>query len=384
MKNRLTALPLALFILLSLIGCVPRPAAGVLTEANVLIGTYTRTEGHVDGKADGIYRATVDLRTGAIGAPQLINTVTNPSFLALHRGNDKVYAVSELAQDGEPTGFLHAYRKTGGQLEEVAKLPSDGKAPCHVAIDPTREYVAVANYVGGVAKLYKIEDDGSMVAADKFVVTEAAKAGRSSWLHSTNFSPADNLVVVADKGLDKVWMFTLDREAGKLVPHEQTSVELDEGAGPRHAVWSTDGKMLYVINELGNTVDVLTYDRAEDRLSRQQTISTLPEGFTGESYCADIRLSKNGLFLYGSNRGHDSIASFAVDKDTGRLSATGHVSTHGTFPRNFTLTPDDNFLLAANQNSSNVTVFSVDSKTGKLTYTDQSFDVPTPVCLVWE
>ncbi|OAV45481.1 lactonase family protein [Lewinella sp. 4G2] len=363
--------------------CSPPPKALRTGEQKrtVFVGTYTRTEGHVDGKAEGIYRLTANLETGALSDETLVAEVINPSFVTVRKKNDLLFAVSELAQKGEPTGFVHAYRIVkGGGLYQINKLPTDGLAPCHVELDQNENFVVVSNYVGGVAMVYKIERDGRLTAVDKFEVPTTAKQGKDSWLHSANFSPDNRIVAICDKGLDRVWLFSMDESTGKLTPTRQGSIALPEGSGPRHAKWSDNGEFLYVINELSNTVTVLNR-QGGDVLSLEQTISTLPKGYREASYCADIHLHPSGQFLYGSNRGHNSIAIFSVNPETGLLTAADHQSTEGEYPRNFAISPNGKYLYAANQNTSNVATFRIDPNDGKLIKTEQAYEIPTPVCL---
>ncbi|NJC24635.1 lactonase family protein [Neolewinella antarctica] len=362
--------------------CTPplRPSGASTDEQSVYVGTYTRKEGHVDGKAAGIYRAVFNTETGAIKPYELVADITNPSYLKYDATTRRLYAVSELRREGEPTGYLHVLDERRGELREVAKLPTDGQAPCHIAHSGPSQFIVVTNYVGGVAKLYQNTADG-VVAVDKFTVPESAKNGRASWLHSSQFSPDTKILAIADKGLSKVWLFTLDVANRKLVPHPQVAVDLAEGAGSRHLVWSRDGGRLYVINELDNTINLLTYDRPQDRFSVDQTISTLPSGVTERSITADIHLHPNGRFLYGSNRGHNSIAVYAVVEGTGELTSLGFEPTRGAYPRNFTVAPNGKFLFVANQNTSNVTSYGIDPDSGKLTFTGLDYSIPTPVCL---
>ena len=188
--------------------------------------------------------------------------------------------------------------------------------------------------------------------------------------------------VVADLGIDTLMAYRIDQQAGRFIPHTPATVATHPGAGPRHFAFHPSGKFAYVINELDSTIIAYAFNDEEAALSPLQTLSTLPEDFTGTSYCADIHVAPNGRFLYGSNRGHNSIAIFQIDETSGRLTAKGHQSTLGDFPRNFTLDPAGRFLLAANQNSDSVHVFSIDQETGDLTETGYMLEAPTPVCLL--
>lgn len=374
-----------LFVLLFVLGCKSSTVAPVSPESDLTtayLGTYTRTEGHVDGQAEGIYRVNIDPRNGAFSNLETVARLINPSFLKLTDDKKTLLAVSELAQADEPNGFIHSFRIEGEELVEVSKLTTHGQAPCHIEIDKTGTYAIVSNYVGGVATVYRIMQGGVLVEASRYTIAEDIKAGKPSWLHSANFSPDNQHVVIADKGMDRIWLFKLDPETGELNPNLRLWVRFEEGDGPRHATWSADGRFLYVINELSNTIKVIAHDQTANSFTIIQTIPTLPADYAGTSYCADIHLHPNGKFLYGSNRGHNSIAMYAVDKTTGRLTPLGQESTRGEFPRNFSIDARGNFLFAANQNSNNVAVYRIGDD-GLLTFTGQDYEVMTPVCIEW-
>lgn len=347
------------------------------------IGTYTRPEGHVAGNAEGIYKVQVNESTGEIAKKKLVAELVNPSFLTYSPDKKYMYAVSELAQADEPTGFVYAYKVRKDSLEFINRLPTDGQAPCHVSIDQTGEFAFVANYVGGVVKMYHIEADGALVAADKkqFEGSSTHPQQDSPHLHSVIISPDNQLAVAPDKGTDKIWLFTIDHKNGQLIPTDQAFLKIQDGAGPRHLVWSENGKFCYVINELDNTVNVIAYNKTSKTFESIQVISTLPTDYTGESYCADIRLHPNGQFLYGSNRGHDSIVLYKVDATTGKLTFLSTESTKGTYPRNFRIDSQGKFLYAANQNSRNITSYAIDATTGQLNFTGFDFKIGTPVCI---
>jgi 6-phosphogluconolactonase len=196
-----------------------------------------------------------------------------------------------------------------------------------------------------------------------------------------NLDPANRFLLAPDLGMDKVMIYRLDLESGKLVANEPSHAPATPGAGPRHMAFSADGRFVYVINELGSTVSAFSYDADRGGLREVQSISTLPKGHSGDSTTADIHVHPNGEFLYGSNRGHDSIAIFRIDRTTGELSPLGHESTRGSTPRNFAIDPSGEFLLAANQNSDSIVTFRIDPRTGLLDATDQAATVPMPVCI---
>lgn len=353
---------------------------GDLATISAYVGSYTRDEGWVNGQGPGVSQIDVRVKTGRILKQRAIADITNASFVVESADERCLYVVSELAREDEPTGFIHVL-DIEKEYQEISKIPTGGKAPCHIEIDNTGNYIITTNYVGGVAKMYRRQVDGTLLPTDKFEVANALLPGGSPHLHSAQFSPDNRTVAIADLGLDRVWLFLLDAANGKLIPHDQGFVKLAEKAGPRHTTWSADGRFLYVINELNSTVNVIGYDEAKSRFNILQTITTLPAGWTGDNSTADLHLHPNGKFLFGSNRGHNSIAGFNVDQKTGLLTANGHESTRGDAPRNFSLSPNGRFLYAANQNTSTITVFSLNEKSGQLTYTEQGFVTGTPVCI---
>ena len=252
-----------------------------------------------------------------------------------------------------------------------------------ISIDQTGKFAFVANYVGGILKMYRIQADGALVPTDKkqFEGSSTHPQQDSPHLHAVIISPDNTLAVAPDKGTDKIWLFTIDHKNGQLIPTKQAFLKIQDGAGPRHLVWSKNGNFCYVINELDNTVNVIAYDKTSKTFTSIQAISTLPAGYSAESYCADIRLHPNGQFLYGSNRGHDSIVIFKVDTTTGKLTFIGTESTRGTHPRNFRIDAKGQFLYVANQNSRNITSYTIDATTGQLNFTGFDFKMGTPVCI---
>lgn len=377
-----TAMKNVLLLLLALSvlpGCGVKNA-GDAASVSAFVGTYTRNEGWVNGKSEGVYQIDTEQKTGRITGKRLIAKIDNPSFVVESADANYLYVVSELAHEDEPTGFLYVL-DINDNFKEISRLPTDGQAPCHIETDHTGQFVITSNYVGGNARLYRRQADGTLTMSDKFDVAKDLLPGRSSHLHSAQVAPDNRIVAIADLGFDRVWLFNLDAANGKLIPHDQSAVKLADGAGPRHMQWSADGRFLYVINELNSTVSVLGYDVPSDRFTVLQTITTLPAGWAGQNSCADLHLHPRGKFLYGSNRGHNSIAGFRIDANTGRLTANGHTATEGEFPRNFALSPNGRFLYAANQNSGTINVFSLNEKNGLLTYTGQAMDLGTPVCV---
>jgi len=272
-----------------------------------------------------------------------------------------------------------------GQLDFINQSATGGPGPCYVAIEATGKYAFAANYSGGSAAMVPINEDGSLAPASDFVQHEGSsvltRRQAQAHAHSCTIDPTNQYALVCDLGMDKIMVYKMDLENGKLVPNDTPFAKLHGGAGPRHFCFSPDGRFGYVINELDSTVTAFSYDADKGTLETIETVSTLPDGWEGESYCADIHMLSSAKFLYGSNRGHDSIVIFAVDQETGKLTCVGYESTQGKFPRNFCIDPTETFLLAANQNTDNIISYRIDQETGALTPTGEETKVPIPVCI---
>lgn len=353
-----------------------------LAFSPVYVGTYTKKEAHVNGKADGIYLLHKNNENGHLEMKSTVAKVVNPSFLTISPDRRNLYAVSEVA-DGL-SGFIYAFEiKNDNSLILLHKLSTDSPSPCHVSLDNKGQYVFVANYMGGVVKMYKRMDDGRLSPSDQINLegsgTHPEQGGPHA--HTVKVSPDDRFAFIADKGSDKIWIFKIDTAEGKLLPNEQHFMQLQDGAGPRHFTFHPNGKYAYVINELDNTINAYSYDSSVGGLSELQSISTLPGNFEGPSFCADIHVHPNGKFLYGSNRGHDSIAIFKIDENSGKLDLIDHVSTQGNFPRNFAIDATGSYLYVANQNSDNIVLFNIDKDNGSLIFSDHILDIKTPVCI---
>jgi len=351
-------------------------------EMLVYIGTYTR------GKSEGIYVYRLDGSSGALRFAGTAPGVDNPSFLATGPKQRVLYAVNEVAEfDGKPGGAVCAFSVApeSGALRVLNQQPSHGTSPCHVSVDKTGQFVFVANYGSGSVSVFPIQDNGQLGEAADFIQHEASdvepERRKAPHVHSIITDPANRYAFAPDLGLDRIMMYRLDLAHGKLKPNEKPWVQVKAGAGPRHFVFHPGCKYAYVINELDNTVIAFTYDETRGVLRENQTISTLPEAYTGTSYCADVHISPSGKFLYGSNRGHDSIVIFAVDGDTGKLTVVGHEPTQGKNPRNFAIDPTGTFLLVANQDTNTIVTFRIDRQMGGLVSTGNVTDVPTPVCV---
>jgi 6-phosphogluconolactonase len=338
----------------------------------VYVGTYT------SGRSEGIYLYTLD-GSGALHFNKLQAGVDEPSFLAISPKEHYLYAVNETTQ-GTVSAF--AIDPQTGELSYLNRQPSYG-SPCHLTVDKAGQYVLVANYGGGSVCVLPILE-GQLGEATSFVQHEGSSIDperqNAPHAHSVVLDAANRFAFSADLGLDKIMVYKFDVTRGKLRPHDEPWVQLSAGAGPRHFTFHPNGRYAYVINELNSTVTAFNYDPTRGTLSEANTVSTLPEGFTGENSCADVHVHPSGRFIYGSNRGHDSIVVFEIDERTGRLSYVDHAPTLGKTPRNFAIHPSGTFLLAANQDTDNVVTFRID-ESGRLTPTGHLTEVPTPVCL---
>lgn len=345
------------------------------------VGTYT-------GVSKGIYLFDLDAKTGALTSDGLVAETPNPSFLAIAPGGKYLYAANELGEfQGKQTGAISAFaiEPKSGQLRLLNQVDSHGTAPCHIVTDRAGKHVLAANYSSGSVTVVPIAADGSLGAPTATVQHHGSSVdpGRQEGphAHSINLDAANRFALVADLGLDKVLVYRYDAAKGTLTPNAPPSADIAPGSGPRHLAFTPDGHFAYVISEMKNTVTTLTYDAAKGFLEPKAVVSTLPTDFTGTSYTAEIAIHPNGRFLYGSNRGHDSIACFAVDAKTGGLTEIGIVPTEGKNPRNFAIDPTGAFLIAANQDSDSLVVFRIDPATGHITPTGRTATVPKPVCI---
>ncbi len=358
----------------------------------IYVGTYT--EPAQKGKAEGISVYQIDPSSGALAKVRTIAGIANPSFLAFDPTHRFLYAVNETESfDGQPGGGVSAFAVDAGagNLTLLNTQPTYGTFPAHLIVDPTGAYVLAANYGSGNLAVYPIGPDGALGAVTDVVQNTGSGPNRArqegAHAHMIDFDLSGRYALLVDLGIDKTLVYTLNTATGKLNPHtingQQVSASSAPGAGPRHIAFHPTNRYAYVINELGSTIDVFAWGDIAGTLTALQTISTLPAGFTGESTTAEIVVHPSGNFLYGSNRGHDSIAIFAIDPSTGKLTALGHEPTQGKSPRNFAIDPTGTFLLAANQYSDTVVTFRIDPATGKLTPTGAVAPIPTPICLLF-
>lgn len=350
-------------------------STGSATE-DFYVGTYTKWYG-----SKGIYHFQFDEKTGTVSKGQLAVKVVNPSFLVVHPNRQALYAAVE-----SDSGMVNAYGiAPDGQLQSLGQQSSRGSGPCHLSLDGSHRFVFVANYNSGSVAALPIHHGGSLGAATGFDQQKGTSANperqEGPHAHSIYADPANRFVYSCDLGNDRVEGYRFNAENGTIQPSKSATAKIAPGSGPRHLVLHPRG-FVYVINEMANTVTALRRDPGTGALHTFQTVPTLPAGFTKPNSTAEIALHPNGKFLYASNRGHDSIAIYAIAGD-GRLSLVEHVLTGGKTPRYFGFDPSGRWLLAANQNSNDIFVFRASSQTGKLTPTGQRVRIGAPVCVAF-
>ncbi len=359
----------------------PTSAAEPDTTA-VFIGTYT------GGDSKGIYRFDLNTASGAVTAPKLAAEVPSPSFLAIDPKKSFLYAVSEINDfQGKKGGAVSGFSidpKTGA-LAPINAESVGGAGPCHLTVDKAGKNVLVANYGGGSVAVLPIEANGRLKPLSSFVqhTGSSVDKGRQSepHAHSVNVDAANKYAFVADLGLDKILIYKLDAEHGKLTPNDPPFAALALGSGPRHFAFRPNSKNAYVINELNSTITAFDYDPSRGALSTIQTISSIPEGSKAANYPAEVVVHPSGRFVYGSNRGQDNIAAFRVDSASGKLTLVGHQGAGIKNPRNFAIEPTGKFLLVANQDLGTVVVFRINQGSGALDTTGQTVKVPKAVCV---
>jgi 6-phosphogluconolactonase len=350
----------------------------------VYVGTYTGGK----SPSEGIYLFELELADGRLIPRGVAGRSKDPSFLAIHPSGRFLYSVNELGElNGRPGGGVTSYaidRLTGG-LTTLNQQASAGAGPCHLTVDRTGKVVLVANYGSGSVAALPIQENGSLKPASSAIQHEGQGTDPSRQegphAHSINVDTANRFAIAADLGLDRVFVYKLDAEHGSLAANDPPAVSIAPGSGPRHFAFHPGGRFAYVINELANTITAFSYDADKGVLTQNQTITTLPAEYSGRSYTAEVQVHPSGKFVYGSNRGHDSIAVFSVDESSGKLSLVEIEPTQGKNPRNFAIDPTGSYLLAENQDSDSIVVFKIDTDSGKLEPTGTKVIVPMPVCI---
>jgi 6-phosphogluconolactonase len=338
------------------------------------IGTYTQST------SEGIYIYQFNSTTGDF-KPVGITKVTNPCFLAISPDQRFLFSLAGKERDS-----VRAYsiEQTSHQLKFLnAQSLSGSLGACHLAVDKTGRWLIVGNYLSGSISVFPIQSDGMLDTVRQTIKHEGkgidSVRQQSPHVHSINIAPNNRDVFVPDLGTDKIMTYNLNTETGQLTRAQVPFTSVQPGSGPRHFVFHPNGKFAYVIQEMSATITGFNY--REGTLKSFQTVENLPADYSGRKWAADIHISPDGKFLYGSNRSHESLAIFYINEKTGKLTFVGHESVHGKTPRNFIIDPTGNFILVANQDSDNITIFKRDKKTGKLIYIDKEIKVPQPVCL---
>ncbi len=349
------------------------------------VGTYTRPAPYLattNGK--GLYVFRFDPDSGDLAFASEASGVDNPSFVAISPNQRFLYATSEVLEWPEGLVCAYAIDPVSGGLTYLNKQSSFGWLAAYATVEKSGRWLALVNYLSGNAVLLSLLPNGKVGEASEIVQHSGsgpdASRQEGPHTHSIVIDPNNRYAIVADLGIDKIVSYRLDVADGKLV--RSSECPLPAGTGPRHFVFHPSGKFAYVINELSSTLGALAYDTEAGTLELLQLVPALPADHDiHSSHCADIQVHPSGKFLYGSNRGHDSIVIHAIDEQTGRLSYVGHQSTGGRTPRNFAIDPSGAYLLAANQDSDTIVTFRIDAQTGQLTPTGAVASCPTPVCL---
>lgn len=387
--TRTTFFRLSFFSLAIMSSLVPSLSADETSKSStdtclVYVGTYTGP------KSQGIYAYRLDLASGKCTSLGLAAEAKSPSFVAIHPNRKFLYAVSEVDDsNGKPTGGVSAFAidAATGKLKLLNQQSSHGAGPCHVVVDRSGTTALVANYGGGSIASLPIGADGKLGPAASAIQHEGSSANperqQGPHAHSINVDLGNQFAMAADLGLDKVFVYRLDPATSRLTPNAPPWTIVTPGSGPRHFAFHPGGKFAYVINEILCTVTAFAYDPELGLLTERQTITTLPKGevLKPEYSTAEVQVHPSGKFVYGSNRGPNSITVFAVDESQGTLSPIETISTQGKTPRGFGIDPTGQFLLAGNQDSHTIVVFRIDAKTGRLTPTGQTLEVGSPVCV---
>lgn len=368
-----------------------QPSAAVSPDSDamhVYFATYTGAK----STSKGIYVSRLDLGSGKVAPPALAAETPSPSFLAVHPKGSFLYAANEVGTfEGKPTGSVSGFsvdRQTG-RLTPLNQQSSGGRGPVYVVVDKRGSHVLVSNYGGGSVAVLPTGPDGMLKPASAFVQHTGSSVHptrqRAPRAHSINLSPSNRFAYAADLGLDRVLIYRFGSEDGSLTAADPPFATVQPGAGPRHLAFHPQGRFAYVINEINVSLTAFSADPERGALTEIQTLTTLPDGQSAQEgfSTADVQVHPSGRFLYGSNRGHDSITVFAIDQKTGRLTFVQNESTQGSTPRGFGIDPTGRYLFAANQRSDSVVVFRIDAKTGRLSATGQTLPVGSPASVTF-
>jgi len=344
---------------------------------HLFLGTYTRTTSR------GVYRLPFNALTGALGEPVLVAEAKNPTWLAWSADHRFMY-VTDAGLEGVRA---YAVDPLTGDLTFLNQQPSGSGHPTHLVAEASGRMLMSANYGSGTVTAWPLHADGSLGARSAFAQHTGSSINperqKEPHAHGVTLSPDQRFLFVPDLGIDKVMIYAIDPAAASFAPHTQSSVSVPPGSGPRHLAFSPDGRHAYVINEMGGTISVFAYDGAAGQLTLVESVPTLPKEFEGANKTAEVVVHPSGRYVYGSNRGHDSIVAYTRDPQTGRLVHLETVPSGGRSPRHFDLSPDGTWLMALHEDTHNGCVFRVDVATGRLTRTAHSLTVPQPVCVLF-
>ena len=369
------------------LSCVPSLSAKPKGKTvRVYFGTYTNTA----AASKGIYLYDLDLTTGALTDTGLTAMTPNPSFLAIAPNRKYLYAVNEIqSYGGGMTGSVTGFAINGktGALKELNTQASMGTDPCHIQIDATGKNALVANYSSGSDVVLPIGADGRLAPHSSVMQHTGSSANASRQegphAHSIYTDATGKFALSCDLGTDKIYVYRWDAKQSKLIPNDFSAATVPPGSGPRHLALSANRRFAYVVNEILSTITAFEWNEKTGELATIQSVPTLPADFTGHSTTAEIALAPNGRFLYASNRGHDSLAIFSVNPETGLLHSVGWQSTQGKTPRSFAINASGNFLIAANQDSDSVATYRITPETGLLTPIGSLIHIPAPVCVLF-
>jgi 6-phosphogluconolactonase len=351
----------------------------------VYVGTTTG-----EGRAEGFGVFRMDDATGGLTHLQTVKAA-NPTFLWVHPNGKYLYVATRGSVGGgdanAPRSFIEAFAidRSKGTVTAINRQPSGGESPAYVSVHPSGKCVFAANYASGHVASLPIKTDGSLGEAVTVIHHEGrsvdARRQEGAHAHFIQADPTGERVFSCDLGCDKVFIYRADAEKATLTPNEVPHAQVSSGAGPRHLSFHPNGTLIFVINEMDSTLSSFAYDAARGAMEIRDTRSTLPDGYAERTHTAQVVTHPNGKFVYGSNRGHDSIAIFGIDQERGKLAPLGHESTQGKVPRNFNIDPSGRLLLAANQDTHTIVPFRIDGETGKLSPTGHITSTPSPVCI---
>lgn len=367
---------LSLFIAACILNIVQGQNSKTVTY-NLVIGTYTSAT-----NKDGIHVYEFNSQTGDFKFKSKAPDVENPTYLTISQDRKHVYSVNETGKGGISA---FSFNPASGELTFINRVSSGGNGPCYISVDNKNKFVFAANYGSGSLSAIPLKEDGSLSNEIQFIQNEGGSIDKSRQagphVHSAVLSPDDRFLLSADLGTDKVSIYRVDplKASQPLIPAEPPFISVKPGSGPRHIAFHPNSKFVYIIHEMGGII--IAFDYKNGKLTEKQTITMLAPDFKGRVGAADIHISPDGKFLYGSNRGSaNEIVIYSVNKN-GNLAYVGRQSTMGKTPRNFVIDPTGNFLLVANQDSNEIIIFKRDQKTGLITPTGKTIQVSKPVCL---